>query len=59
MLIVIKIFFIINCSVLGSRFNVQRLLPMNAAHHIDQQPKYPTYPFGYNGFIYMSKTEFL
>jgi len=40
-------------------FKVQRLLPVDAAHHIDQNSKYRTYPFGCNGFIYMTNTEFL
>jgi hypothetical protein len=34
------------------------LLPVDAAHHIDQDPEYPIYRFGCNGFISMMKTEF-
>jgi hypothetical protein len=43
--------------LIGSGFKVQRLLPMDAGHHIDQDPEYPTHPFGCNGFLYMTKTE--
>ena len=52
-------FIYLNWSFLGSGFKVQRLLPVDAAHHIDQDSEYPTYPLGCNGFIYMTKTEFL
>jgi len=44
--------------VLGSGSKVQRLLPADAAHHIDQYTECPTYLLGCNGLIYMTKTEY-
>jgi hypothetical protein len=43
--------------VQGSKF--KGYCRVGSAHHIDQDPEYPTYPFGYSSFINMTKTKFL
>jgi hypothetical protein len=45
--------------LIGSGFNVQRLLPVEVAYYIDQDPEYPAYAFRCTGFIYITITEFL
>jgi len=41
-LIIDQLFYI--TKLIGSRFKVQRLQPMDTVYYTDQDPEYPTYP---------------